>query len=106
VRVQLGGVAIRVGASVRIPAHIGKEQHVVSRPLGAINAASGGGDKLSIAFVEWRLFQEQENVLLYPLLKVSNREQNALGFGSGSAPFLAETIGECLFLLRGLKLRK
>jgi hypothetical protein len=74
----------------------------VSRPLGAINAASGGGDKLSIAFVEWRLLQEQKHVVLYPLLQMPNGEQDALGLGSGSAPLLAETIGECLFLLRGL----
>jgi hypothetical protein len=103
VRVQFGGIAIRVGASIRIPAHIGKEQLVVSGALRAIDAASGGGDKLRVAFVEWRLFQEQKDVMLYPLLQVPNREQDAFGLGSGSVPLLAEAIGECLFLLRGLQ---
>ena len=103
VRVQLGGVAIRVGASIRIAADIGKEQFVVSGALGAIDAASGGGNKLRVAFVERRLFQEQEDVMLNPLLQVANREQDALGLGSGSVPLLAEAIGECLFLLRGLQ---
>jgi hypothetical protein len=42
--------------------------------------------------------------MLYPLLQVPNREQDALGLGSGSVPLLAEAIGECLFLLRGLQL--
>jgi len=32
-------------------------------------------------------------------LQMPNREQDALGFGSGSIPFLAEAIGECLLLL-------
>ena len=99
VRVQLRGIAIRVGASVGIPAHIGEEQFVVSGALGAIDAASCGGDKLRVAFVERCLFQEQENVMLNPLLQVPHREQNALGFGSGSVPILAEAIGKCLFLL-------
>ncbi len=84
-------------------AHIGKEQFVVSGALGAIDAASGGGNKLRVALVERRLFQEQENVMLNPLLQVPNREQDALGLGSGSVPLLAEAIGECLFLLRWLQ---
>jgi hypothetical protein len=73
----------------------------MSGALRAIDAASGSGDKLGIAFVERRMFQEQEDVMLNPLLKVTNREQDALGLGS-SVPFFAEAIGECLFLLRGL----
>jgi hypothetical protein len=68
--IQFGGVAIRVGACVHIPADIGKEQFVVSSPLGAIDAASGGGNKLGIALVERCLLQEQEKVMLYPMLKV------------------------------------
>ena len=37
--------------------------------------------------------------MLYPLLQVPHREQDALGFCPGSIPFLAEAIGECLLLL-------
>jgi len=103
VRVQLGGIAIRVGASVGIRAHIGKEQFVVSGALGAIDATSGGGNELRVPFVERRLFQEQENIVLNPLLQVPNREQDALGLGSGSAPLLAEAIGERLLLLSWLQ---
>ena len=102
VRVQLGGIATRVGASVHSSADIGKEQFVVSGALGAIATASGGGDKLRVAFVERRLFQEQKDVMLNPLLQVPNREQDSLGFASGSVPLLPEAIGHCLFLLRGL----
>ena len=101
--VQFGGIAIRVGTSVGIAAHIGEEQFVVSGALGALDAASCGGNKLRIAFVERRLFQEQEDVMPNPLLQVPNRKQNALGLGSGSVPLLAEAIGECLFLLRWLQ---
>ena len=70
--------------------------------LGALDAVSGIRDKLGVAFVEWCLFQEQEDVMLNPLLKAANREQDAFGLGSGSVPFLAEAIGQCLFLLCGL----
>src|SRR5947209_2330668 len=45
-RVQLGGIAIRVGASVRVSACIGKQQLVMSGALGAVDTASGGGDKV------------------------------------------------------------
>jgi hypothetical protein len=47
--------------------------------------------------------QEQEHVVLYPLLQVPYGEQDALGLGPGSVPLFAETIGECLFLLRWLQ---
>ena len=86
-----------------VPADIGKEQLIVSGALGALDAASCGGNKLRVALVEWRLFQEQEHVMLNPLLQVPNREQDALRFGPGSVPLLAEAIGECLFLLRRLQ---
>ena len=71
--------------------------------LGALDAASGIGDKLGIAFVERCLFQEQEDLMLNPLLQVPNREQDAFGFSSGSVPLFAEAIGERLFLLRRLQ---
>ena len=75
----------------------------MSGAFGAIDTASGGGEKLRVAFVEWRLFQEQENVMLNPLLQVPYREQDALGLGSRSVPLLTEAIGERLFLLRWLQ---
>ena len=75
----------------------------MSGSLWALDAASGGGDKLRVAFVERRLFQEQEDVMLYPLLQVPNREQDAFCLCSGSVPLLAEAIGKCLFLLRWLQ---
>jgi hypothetical protein len=103
VRVQLGRVATRVCASIRISAYIGKEEFVVSGTLRAIDTASGGGNELGIPLVEWRLFQEQEDVMLDPLVKVANRKQDSLRLVSGSAPFFAQAIGECLFLLRWLQ---
>ena len=75
----------------------------MSGALWAFDAGSGSGDKLRIALVEWRLLQKQEDVVLYPLLQVSHRKQDALGLGSGSVPLFAEAIGECLFLLRWLQ---
>ena len=75
----------------------------MSGTLGAIDATPGSGNKLRVAFVERCLFQEQEDIMLYPLLQVPNRKQDALRLGSGSVPLLPEAIGECLFLLRWLQ---
>ena len=41
--------------------------------------------------------------MLYPLLQVPHREQDAFGLWPGSVPLLPEAIGECLFLLRWLQ---
>ena len=103
VRLQLRGVAVWVGTSVRVPADLGKEQLVVSGTLRALDAASGCGNELTVTLVEGRLFQEQKDIVLDPLLQMPNGEQNPLGLGSGSVPLLAEAIGECLYLLRWLK---
>jgi len=59
---------------------------------------------LNIALIERSLLQEQKYVLFYPLLKMPNGEQDALGLGSSTVPLFAEAIGECLVLLCGLKL--
>jgi hypothetical protein len=65
----------------------------LSGALGAFDAASGGGDKLRVTFVERCLFQEQKDVMFDPLLQVPDREQNAFGLGACTIPFLAETVG-------------
>jgi hypothetical protein len=44
--------------------------------------------------------------MLYPLLQVPNREQDAFCLCPGSVPLLAEAIGECLFLLGWLQFGK
>ena len=102
VRVELRGIAGRVGASVHCR-YVGKQELVVSGALGAFDAASGGGNKLRVAFVERRLFQDEQDVLLNPVLEMANGKQDALGLASGSVPLLAEAIGEGLFLLGGLQ---
>jgi hypothetical protein len=78
----------------------------VSGALGALDTASCGRNKLRVALVEWGLFQQQEHVMLNPLLQVPNREQEPLRFGPGAVPLLAEAIGECLFLLSRLQFGK
>ena len=61
---------------------------------------------MSIPLVEWGLFQEQEDVMLYPILEMANRKDDALGLPCGSAPILTETACECGFLLGWLELRQ
>jgi hypothetical protein len=71
----------------------------VACPLRAIDTASGGGNELSIALVEWCLLQEKQDVLFDPMLELANWKQDALRFVPGSAPLFAEAVGKCLFLL-------
>jgi hypothetical protein len=58
---------------------------------------------LRVAFVERRLFQQQKDGMLNPVLQVPDPKQDALGLGSGSVPLFAEAVGEPLFLLRWLQ---
>jgi hypothetical protein len=69
-----------------------------SRPRELAHISDPRDWKMRVPFVERCLFQEQQNVMLDPLLQVPNREQDAFRFHSGSVPLLAEAIGECLFL--------
>ena len=61
--------------------------------------------KLRIIFREPRGCKLQENVILYPPLKLADRQQDALGL-VGAAVLLLIASGEGFFLLRGLQLRQ
>jgi hypothetical protein len=79
----------------------------MSRPLGAIDTTSGDGHKMSVAFVEGRIFEEEQDVLLDPELQVPYGKQDALGLAvARSAPVFAETSRERLFLMVGWQLRQ
>ena len=63
VRRDLGLIAAGVGAAVALPAEvIAEQQLVVSCPLGAVGATARGGNKLRIALVEGRIFQDEQDV--------------------------------------------
>jgi len=74
--------------------------------LRAIHAASGGRDELGIALVERCLFEQQQDVVFYPVVQVSHGKQNAFGFSCRPTPILAEAVGEGLLLLCWLQLRQ
>ena len=106
VRVHLGLIAAWVGASVLL-AEVGKQQLVVSCPLGAVGATASGGDKLRVALVERSIFEDEQDVLLNPELQVADGQQNALGLAvARCAPVLFEASRERLFLLVGWQLRQ
>ena len=103
VRVHLGGIASRVGACVRIGADIGKEQLVMSGALGAIQAASGCGDKLRVAFVEMARVSRSSRMLCSIHCcrwRTGSRMRLAL---AAASPILTEASGKCLFLLGWLE---
>ena len=79
---QLDGVAGWIGALRFALGQLGKLELVISRALRAFDAGSGGGNELSIPLIERCLFKKQEDVLLYPLVQVLDREQDALGLAA------------------------
>ena len=78
----------------------------MSGAFGAIDAASGGGDELGIAFVERCLFQDKQDVVLNPELEIADGEQETFCLPVSAAPFLFEASGEGLLLLVRLELRQ
>ena len=72
-RFDLHGIAIRIGALRFIVGRpFCEEQLIVSGAFGAIDTASCGWYELGIALVERCLFQEQEDVMLYPMLEMAD----------------------------------
>jgi hypothetical protein len=43
-----------------------EKELVVASPLGAIDTPSGDGEQMSVASLEGRVFEEEQNVLLNP----------------------------------------
>jgi hypothetical protein len=72
VRRHLRLIAGWIGTSILL-AEVSEQELVVPCPLRAIDAASGGGDKMGIAFVEGSVFQKQEDVRLNPETQVAYR---------------------------------
>ena len=101
--VQLGRIAGRIGAGVGIAADDpGEQQLVVSGALGAIEATSRSRDKLRVLAVEGRVFENEHDVLLNPLLEMTDGQQDAFRFAPASIRVLIAR-GKGLFLLRGLE---
>jgi len=66
-------IAGGVGASVALPAEvIAKEQFVVPRPFRAVGTTTSGVNKLRVALVEWRIFQDQQDIAVDPELQVAD----------------------------------
>ena len=78
VSVQLRSVAFRVRARVRLRGHAFEEQRVVSGALWAMETSASLWSKLGIVFGERRRDEFKEDVVLDPLLKVANWEQDVL----------------------------
>ena len=106
VRIDLRLIAAWVGASVLL-AEVGKQQLVVSCPVGAVHAASRDGDEMRVPLVERSVFQDEQDVLLNPRLQVADGEKDALGLAvAAGAPVLLKASGQCCFLFVGWQLRQ
>jgi len=69
---QLCLIAGRVGAGILL-AEFGKQELVVACAFGAIDAASGCWHKLAVFLVEGRIFENEQDVVVDPELKIANR---------------------------------
>ena len=74
--------------------------------LGQSQTASGCRDKLRIFPIERRIFQDEQDVMLNPHLKLADWQQDALRFLICAHPFFPEARVEGLFLLCGLESRQ
>src|SRR6201996_3222866 len=77
----------------------------MSCPLWAIGTTASGGNKLRVALVERRVFQNQQDIVVNPELQVTDGQQNTSGFRSAVVD-LFETGLERGFLLVGGQLRQ
>lgn len=66
----------RVGTGVMFT-EVGKQQLVVACAFGAIHAASGCWYKLAVLFVEWCVFQNEQDVVINPELEIPDGERDA-----------------------------
>jgi hypothetical protein len=61
---------------------------------------------LGIPLVEGCLFQEQEDIMLYPILEMPDGKDDALGLPCCPTPILTKAACEGCFLLGWLELRQ
>ena len=70
-------VAAGIGALVALLAEVvAEKQFVVAGALGAVGATARRGDKLRVALVEGRIFQDEQYICLNPELQVAHRQEN------------------------------
>ena len=106
VRREFCVVAAGIGALVALLAEVvAEKQFVVAGALGAVGATARRGDKLRVALVEGRIFQDEQNIRLNPELQVSHRQENPRCALAPVVDFL-EASRECLLLLVGGQLRQ
>ena len=70
----------------------------MSCPLGAIQTSASLRVEGRVILREWCVFQDEQYVVLDPLLEIADGQQDAFALAAAS-PILAEASGECLFLL-------
>jgi len=107
VGLYFGLIAAGVRAAVPLLAKvIAKQQLVVAGTLGTLRATSSRRHELRIAFVEWRVFQNEQDVRVNPELQVADRQQDTGWLLAVAVVNLFETCRESLFLLVGRQLRQ
>jgi hypothetical protein len=74
---------------------VAEKQFVVAGALGAVGASARRGDKLRVALVEGRIFQDEQNIRLNPELQIAHGQKNPRRILAAVVGFL-EASRECL----------
>jgi len=97
-RVNLGGIAGRIGTGIVLRSDALEEQCIVAGALGAFNTRTSIGHKRCIVFREWCGGKLQEDVMLDPFPQMANRHQDALCLAAARVALLPAS-GQCFLLL-------
>ena len=106
VRREFGLIAAGIGATVALLSKVvAEQQFVVSGALGAVGATARRGNKLRIALVKGRVFQDKQHVRFNPELQVADGQENPRRF-CPVVVYLFEASRKRLLLLVGGQLRQ
>jgi hypothetical protein len=106
VRREFCVVAAGIGALVALLAEVvAEKQLVVAGALGAVGATARRGNKLRVALVEGRVFQDEQYIRLNPELQIAHGQKNPRRFWLPVVDFL-EASRKRLLLLVGGQLRQ
>ena len=85
---------------------VAEKQLVVAGALGAVGATARRGNKLRVALVEWRIFQDEQYIRLNPELQIAHGQKNARRCCSPAVVCFLEASRKRLLLLVGGQLRQ
>jgi hypothetical protein len=93
---------VGIGAAVALLTEVvAKKQLVVAGALGAVGATANSGDKLRVAFIKRRIFQDEQYICLNPKLKIAYGQENSRRIRAAVVDFLEASREGLLLLVSG-----